>query len=705
MTDRILGEKGTKRRRRFILGPLFLAAASLVLLIGSAGAANQGGFEIDAGLPTPTTNALYSGNLAGVDWAGTNTTSTNGVFAATGTTLASPGGSNCYGQNVYRGTAAGTASFICDGNSDSRLRAFTEQNIVSPSGKSPDASWPIKPGNVRPKNDFSHAYVYARTAHSPCNPDANSQDPILYLGGHVGDNEGDHFWGFEFDKNAPTNFSQLTANAGDSFTLGFNRSIGDILVSITVPGSAGSPILLEIFRVTGFNADGSAQFTLAGTQSGCPANAPQGLSELATNVTNDVTAPPWPVPACDPTADDSANQCRLASGTGTGDHLLPTRDFAEASVDLYAFGINPCFSNVIFTSRSAHVLEGADVQDVGGANFPLCGAKSGTKFKDVNANGVRDTGDSALSGWTVKLYKDQNSSHTLDAADDNDAVTAGIQAFQSATTVADGTYSFPALGNGDYIVCEVNQATWFESRPFAGLTGLPTGESVTGSCPTGNITGAGGYTLATYGYAFHMSGPDLPGNDFGNYQKATISGTKFKDALNDGATPFERTLGGWTIDVYDSGGTLVSTKTTAAADGTYTSDPLAPGTYLVCESTTGQTGWQESYPTGSTTGSADCSAKTGHAARGWTVTLTSGTNAIGKDFANTPQSTITVNFNPLATLPDTGSPAATKATNITCTHGGTSVAPAYVAGSNTLTTNTLTTDKSTVTCVITFSDP
>ena len=33
--------------------------------------------------------------------------------------------------------------------------------MVSPAGKSPDDKWPVKPGNVHAKDDFSHAYVHA----------------------------------------------------------------------------------------------------------------------------------------------------------------------------------------------------------------------------------------------------------------------------------------------------------------------------------------------------------------------------------------------------------------------------------------------------------------------------------------------------------------------------------------------------------------
>src|SRR5439155_25055249 len=124
------------------------------------------------------------------------------------------------------------------------------------------------------------------------------------------------------------------------------------------------------------------------------------------------------------------------------------------------------------------------------------------------------------------------------------------------------------------------------------------------------------------GYAFNSGGADKTGNDFGNFRKATIAGTKFKDADADGndRETGEAGLGGWTIHVYDdSGGTsgsldatdgLVDTQVTAS-DGTYTTTGLSPGTYFVCESTTGQTGWVQTYPKAATTGSSSCSAKDG----------------------------------------------------------------------------------------------
>src|SRR5215213_617192 len=553
------------RRGQLGLSVVVLGAASL-MVIALASANNVGGFEIDADHTTPG-DALYSGNNAGDDW--TKGASNEGVFSAS---AAAPhtAATDCYGSNIDKTPALAPSALICDGNSDTKFRATEpEQNVVSPSGKSPDDVWPVKPGNVRPKNDFSHAYVQAAAVDSPCDADTDADDTVLHLGGHVGDNEGSHFWGFEFMANKPAGFDALTANDGTSYNLDFNRQIGDILISFTVPGNTSEPVLLELFRVSGFSGT-SAVFTQVAALPNCPAAQPQGNSLLKTNNFNDVKAPPWNVPACDPTADNAANTCRLANGTTPAEDLLPPRDFAEASVDLTAFGINPCFTNVVFSSRSSHVLEGADVQDVGGADFPLCGKKAGTKFHDHNANGVRDTGDEGLANWGIKLYKDDGDKVLEDT---DDGVTGnGATTFRpTATTDANGAYSFLNLPNGSYIVCEVKQTGWNESLPNSGSSdkadcGLDT-------------------TLASVGRGFTMAGADHLGNDFGNYQNGTKSGTKFDD-LNGNGVKNTGEPGIQGVEIHLSGtngaGAAVHLHTTTDVNGNY-SFSVAPGSYTACE--------------------------------------------------------------------------------------------------------------------------
>jgi len=214
---------------------------------------------------------------------------------------------DCYGSNIDKNPNLEPSTFICDGNSDNFFTTEPEQNIVSPSGKTPDDLWPIRPGNVRPKNDFSHAYAQADTVDSPCDPDTDQDDVVLHLGGHVGDNEGSHFWGFEFNEVAPENFDLLKEADGDVFILNFNRQVGDLLISFTVPGSGNDPVVLEIFQITGFQPDGDAIFSLATPVLACP-DPPdpneRGFTRLETNNFNDVEAPRWNIPVCDPTDDN-----------------------------------------------------------------------------------------------------------------------------------------------------------------------------------------------------------------------------------------------------------------------------------------------------------------------------------------------------------------------------------------------------------------
>jgi hypothetical protein len=75
----------------------------------------------------------------------------------------------------------------------------------------------------------------------------------------------------------------------------------------------------------------------------------------------------------------------------------------------------------------------------------------GTKWNDVNANGVRDAGEPGLSGWTV--YCDVNNSGTLDAGDVSD-VTDGS-----------GAYELPNLPTGLYSVREIPQGTGTQTSP------------------------------------------------------------------------------------------------------------------------------------------------------------------------------------------------------------------------------------------------
>jgi hypothetical protein len=291
------------------------------------------------------------------------------------------------------------------------------------------------------------------------------------------------------------------------------------------------------------------------------------------------------------------------------------------------------------------------------------GSISGMKYNDKNGNGVKDAGDNGLAGWTINL---------------TGSATA------SATTDANGNYSFTGLTSGTYTVREVAQNGWTQTSANPADVNLTAGQNVTGvnfgnfqsvSLPVwkfgdsdgdgvhdDNEQGLSGWTIvATKGAStktvvtnangtgsftfnaadagtwtiteqmqngwirsFPASGShsvtvqsgsvSIADATFMNYQPASISGKKYDDVAGDSATTSDPTLNGWVIELRN-GQTLVA-KDTTSGNGDYMFSNLAPGTYTVSEVL--QTGWIQTVP----------------ASGSYSVTIASGSNVGGKDFAN-----------------------------------------------------------------------
>ncbi len=232
--------------------------------------------------------------------------------------------------------------------------------------------------------------------------------------------------------------------------------------------------------------------------------------------------------------------------------------------------------------------------------------KTGMKFDDLNANGVKDAGEPGLGGWLIRAFKDENGNGALDPLE--------ITIAASDITAANGTYSL-LLDPGKYIVCEVQQPTWIQSFPSNAVCG-----------------GAGGWAITL------ISGQRDVDNDFGNYRNAQKLGTKFDDLNANGQKDAgEPGLGGWTINAFadDNGnGLLEPTETTVAATGItnaagdYTLT-LKPGKYIVCE--VQQPTWIQSFPSNAVCGGAG----------GWAITLQSGETDRDNNFGNYRRATKT----------------------------------------------------------------
>ena len=95
--------------------------------------------------------------------------------------------------------------------------------------------------------------------------------------------------------------------------------------------------------------------------------------------------------------------------------------------------------------------------DVSGVNFgnkQTPAVISGTKFNDLNGNGVRDPGEPALAGWTIFL--DTNGNGRLDPGE------------PSTVTDSNGNWSLPVPAQGSYIAREVPQSGWGQTLPGPG---------------------------------------------------------------------------------------------------------------------------------------------------------------------------------------------------------------------------------------------
>jgi len=108
------------------------------------------------------------------------------------------------------------------------------------------------------------------------------------------------------------------------------------------------------------------------------------------------------------------------------------------------------------TVRSVHIPGSSSNQDFGNklATQPSKGSIFGLKFNDLNGNGLKDSGEIGLSGWTIEL---------------KNATTLAV--ISTTNTASDGSYSFLNITPANYVVSEVSKPGWTQTKPPAGPGG------------------------------------------------------------------------------------------------------------------------------------------------------------------------------------------------------------------------------------------
>ncbi|MFW9981376.1 MAG: SdrD B-like domain-containing protein, partial [Candidatus Thorarchaeota archaeon] len=212
------------------------------------------------------------------------------------------------------------------------------------------------------------------------------------------------------------------------------------------------------------------------------------------------------------------------------------------------------------------------------------GKISGYKWHDLNGDGVWDVGiEPALDGWTIELRN----------ATTNDII-ATVET--GAGAYDDGYYNFTHVLAGDYILTEVLQSGWINSRSPSPFT--------------------------------LDAGDDFTNMNFGNFMPGTLGGYKYEDLAGDGAVGINTGLEGWTINLWKWSETLSNweyvTSTLTDGEGYYEFSNLEPGLYKINE--TFQDGWISTYPIPAE----------------YEITVTSGFLDLGYDFYNFHTVNITV---------------------------------------------------------------
>jgi 6-phosphogluconolactonase (cycloisomerase 2 family) len=240
----------------------------------------------------------------------------------------------------------------------------------------------------------------------------------------------------------------------------------------------------------------------------------------------------------------------------------------------------PPFWTVTDPAGGAHAVTavlGQSHADLDFGNLADLGSVQGQVFDDLNANGLRDGGESSLNGWTVELI-DADTGAILATTTTADDDLDGNGAIDPVTET--GLYSFTDLAAANYQVAVIAVAGWMQVAPSgAHVVALP------------------------------ADGPDVADLTFAVARLGSISGQIFADRNADGLVDVgDFGLNDWVIELIDMGdGSVVATTVTVDMDsdgdgaidrqteaGRFRFDGLVSRNYQVRQ--TAQSGWTATVP-------------------------------------------------------------------------------------------------------------
>jgi len=242
---------------------------------------------------------------------------------------------------------------------------------------------------------------------------------------------------------------------------------------------------------------------------------------------------------------------RLAPGTYTVTVIPPTGYFITAANQ----GSNDALdsdADPITGAMTATVLESGEVDLTWDAGLYRPASIGNYVWEDLNGNGLQDAGEPGVQGVTVQL---------------SGTTGAGVTVSRSAITDDNGFYRFDDLAPGTYTVTVVPPTGYV-------LTAANRGSNDAIDSDANPTTGAMSATVLESGEV------DLTW-DAGLYRPASVGNRVWHDLNANGiADAGEQGVGGVTVSLYRSDGTLVDTVVTDS-NGYYLFTNLPPGQYYL----------------------------------------------------------------------------------------------------------------------------
>jgi hypothetical protein len=563
MATRILGPTGSKRRKRFLFGPLVLAAALAALfLAGAAQAVHDLTFQLDGDVSASTTTTI-GGSTQTLDW--------DSIFTSAGANK----------DPLPAGFTAAKfdADFLTNADGSFNTTDSTTYATGSKDTLSITPGWQCNhDSNVNSKIDIMNAYSAAYTA--------PNGDSIIYFGLERNSNAGDGNVGFWFLQDSNVACSSPSGNT--PFT--GNHTDGDLLI-VSAFTNGGSVSNVSVYRWNG-GANGSLGTTPVALGGDCKTQTP-GANDVAcatvngpTNGTGGTITTPW----------STANK---QDGVG---HSLRTSEFFEGGLNLTKSNLaGKCFNVFIGDTRSSQSLT-ATLFDYARGSIGECTSDVQTTPLQGNGDPIPQGGltiptdptDSAISvkdSTVLTVTGVQSFTGTLSwhlcgptAANSSALCTTGGVAVGSQAVTANGTYNSPTA-----TVSAAGRYCW-RADFTSGTNGVPNkSDSKSSECFIVNpVTPA----LTTQAGSSPV--------DFGNpvTDTASLTGTAHRpgtggpagsDGSINAATPGVDAGGTITFTLYKADCTTLATgtgqnpqTTSVSGDGTYgpvSFTPDAPGTY------------------------------------------------------------------------------------------------------------------------------